>query len=1270
MIATVGFARITVMTNHRHPARRFRPSFGNFRGVAALLAMVGTCGVGILSTLAAEAPPPVLASTTHSDSYLPTYAFDGLPETRWASAPGASLPDWLQVDLGKPCRQTGVVVEWEAAFAKSYEIQLSDDGSTWRAVVTKTDGRAGRETCSFAEQSARFVRILCLKHGPHPLSSIFEVTFTRPDAQSALTDIRGRLAALERAKDLALRDSLANHGVREIVFALRRFHPEGHWYANIGYYANNPDNKLYYPFGRLCKLDTATGNLTVLLDDPQGGVRDPAIDYDARKVLFSYRKGGTDCYHLHEINLDGSGLKQLTDGPHDDIEAAYLPDGGIVFVSTRCNRWVNCWSTQVATIHRCDADGSNIRQLSANLEHDNTPCVLPNGQLLYQRWEYIDRSQVDYHHLWTMNPDGTGQMVYYGNQRPPGVYIDARPVPGTDDVLMIHSPGHGQTEHAGAVALVTNRYGPDEPNALRNVTQGGSFRDPYPLDKDTYLVAQGTRILCQNLKGKSVEIYRVPEELAKQGVQANEPRPVLARPREPSGAARVDLSKRNGRLLLANAYDGRNMAGIPQGSIRKLLVMESLPKPVNFTGGMDPLTYGGSFSLERILGTVPVEDDGSANFEVPANRSLFLIALDAEGNSVKRMQSFLTVMPGEVASCVGCHENRTSPPPPIGSKLAFVRPASTIEPIADIPDVFDFPRDIQPILDRHCVPCHNPDRPEGGIALDGDHGPFYSHSYVALTVHKQFVDGRDQARSNYPPYALGATASPLMKKLDGAHHKVKLPALDQRKIRYWIESAAPYIGTYAGLGTGCIGGYGANQQVDNNDSGWPESKAAAEAINRRCATCHQGPIRLPRNLSDEQDVSFWRPDWNDPALPWSRHFVFNLTRPDKSMMLLAPLAKAAGGRSACKTILPDGRRGEAAEVFKDRADPDYRAILAMVQAGRRRLDEVKRFDMPGFQPRADYLREMKRFGILPAAFDPAKERVDPYQLDRRYWDSLVPKPVPAGSERPGHGLLSCDVDTSEITKYNAAGDPVWVYSQVRPIDAWPMPDGAVLVAYLPSPLTADKGGVRLIGAAKQTLLDFPYDDEIMSCQPMPNGNILINECKAGRITEIDRQGRPCRSFEVQAKGKGHQTARFIRLTPQQTVLVGECYSNKLREYDLAGAMVREWDVAMAYSASRLANGNTLVSGYHPASLTEFDPSGRVTWSLTAADLPAALNIRNFCEATRLANGNTIIACSSRGANPGERVVLLEVSPDKQVVWKRMEASRTRETTALKLLTDP
>ncbi len=183
-------------------------------------------------------------------------------------------------------------------------------------------------------------------------------------------------------------------GVEEIVFAARSILPE-HWYANIGYWAADRCQPMYGKFGKLCKLNLRTGKLTLLIDDPQGSVRDPAVHYDGKRILFSYRKGGTENYLLYLINSDGGGLRRITEGKFDDYEPCWLPDGGIAFVTTRARRWVNCWSTQVGNIWRCDADGGQMRPLSANIEHDNTPWVLPDGRILYTRWEYIDRSQVN-----------------------------------------------------------------------------------------------------------------------------------------------------------------------------------------------------------------------------------------------------------------------------------------------------------------------------------------------------------------------------------------------------------------------------------------------------------------------------------------------------------------------------------------------------------------------------------------------------------------------------------------------------------------------------------------------------------------------------------------------------------------------------------------------------------------------------------------------------------------------------------------------------------
>ena len=369
---------------------------------------------------------------------------------------------------------------------------------------------------------------------------------------------------------------------------------------------------------------------------------------------------------------------QLTDGAYDDIEPTYLPDGDIVFVSTRCKRWVNCWLTQVAIMYRCDAHGQNIRPISSNNEQDNTPWPLPDGRLLYTRWEYVDRSQVHYHHLWTANPDGTAQMTWYGNLHPGTVMIDAKPIPGSDKVVASFSPGHGQREHAGEITIVDPSAGPDAQSFARPVSRGNQFRDPWAFSENCFMAAVGPTLVVMDGTGAQQEIFKLPEADLQAGMQLHEPRPLLPRPRERIIPDRVDPRAATGRLVLADIYNGRNMAGVKRGEIKKLLVLETLPMPIHYTGGMEPISYGGTFTLERLVGTVPVEEDGSAYLELPALRSFFFVALDKNDLSVKRMQSFLTVQPGETTSCVGCHEQRTQAPRP--RRHAARRAAPPAEP--------------------------------------------------------------------------------------------------------------------------------------------------------------------------------------------------------------------------------------------------------------------------------------------------------------------------------------------------------------------------------------------------------------------------------------------------------------------------------------------------------------------------------------------------------------------------------------------------------------
>ncbi len=541
-------------------------------------------------------------------------------------------------------------------------------------------------------------------------------------------------------------------------------------------------------------------------------------------------------------------------------------------------------------------------------------------------------------------------MVYYGNMYGGTVMLDAKPIPNSRKIVSIFSPGHGRKEHAGQIAIVDNDAGPDDRSRVQYINAAnGNYRDPYPLSEDLFLVAEDNRLLLIDSNGLTQQIYRTDNR----AMMLHEPRPLRARPREPVIESRSNQSSSTGRLILSDVTRGRNMEGVKRGDIKKLLVLETLPKPINFSGTMEPISLDGTFTLPRILGTVPVEPDGSAYMEVPALRALFFVALDENDMSVKRMQSFTSVTPDETSSCIGCHEPRTKAPHVTSRLMALDRPASRITPIADMPDVFDFPRDIQPILDAHCVECHNYDqRPQADLPLVSDRGAWFSHGYVGLMSRGLVAHGRD-ADGNRPPRTIGSSASRLMQLINDNHEGVSLSTTERKKVRLWIDSGAPYAGTYASLGTGMV-----HVRISDN------------VLARRCVGCH-------KNRLDGGKLSL--------QLKYHEQLLTNLSRPAKSPLLLAPLAQQAGGWGLCTS---ETTESASQSVFATIEDPDYQALLASIVAGKSGLDRIKRFDMPGFRPNEHYIREMKRYGILSNTFDPAVDPIDVYQTDQAYWHSF------------------------------------------------------------------------------------------------------------------------------------------------------------------------------------------------------------------------------------------------------------------------------------------
>ncbi|MDO5310140.1 MAG: hypothetical protein Q4G03_11715 [Planctomycetia bacterium] len=1008
----------------------------------------------------------VEASSEYSDSYSAMAAVDGyVPEPKSHSdsdhawcVRGEQVGDKASFTLrwNEPVDASCLVYYGRTGSAmleetfRNYELYLNDAAEP----VAKGEFELvhGPQFIDFPEQKVSEIRLQFLSgyHGGLNWgASEIAVFKTRP----SIEELNERVTPEQAQGVVDLRNDYfeLDDPAEEIVYCTRKPATDPHWYANYGYYA---DNSCRYPFplgsgGGLYAYNVKTGQTRTIFEDPQGNIRDPQVHYDGKQILFSYLPAGKYHFSLFVINSDGSGLRQLTgigeDAPlqlpegvepstdsaarasaaplgyhrdfappgWDDYEPTWLPDDSIVFCSTRAKRYVQCWLTQVGTLYRLYPDGT-LRALSCNIEQDNTPRVLPNGQIIYMRWEYVDRSQVNYHHLWTMGQDGTRQMVFYGNLNPGTSMLEPKPIPNADGgkIVCTFSPWHGFPEHYGYVTVVDPRLGPDAPEGAKRVSKKRHYSDPYAFDERLFMACNYDRLVLMDDRGRESTLFQLPEEQREAGFWVNEPQPLAPREREPLLSDSTNYNDPMGTIAMANVYHGRKMADVPVGTIKKLLVYETLPKPIHYSGGMDLMSFYGTFTLERLLGSVPVTPEGAAYFRVPANRPIFFLAMDENDRCVKRMHSFTSVMPGERLSCVGCHENRTETVADDEHnrllKLMERAPAE-IEPIDDVPDVYSFTRDVQPILDRYCLECHNPDREEGGFNISGHWSPMYTIGYAQMSWLQLFGDNRNRAQSNFEPYEIGSGSSRLLQMIREGHAGVQMDPKDYKILSYWIDAGANYAGTYAAELSGGIGYYLENTPV-HNEQAWPETKAMHEAITRRCDTCHTpidqekgfGRYDLytdnysPRNPHEATD-SFIPHDLAQANGRYSRFEIFDLSYPEMSKVLRAPLARDAGGLGKCQAA-----SGQV--VFADVNDPDYQTILSALQRGRRYIiEEDNRPEMlvpsenngpdcpQRYVPRWAYLREMIRYGLLPVDCDP-NATYDPYQLDRIYWESLWYRP--------------------------------------------------------------------------------------------------------------------------------------------------------------------------------------------------------------------------------------------------------------------------------------
>ena len=594
------------------------------------------------------------------------------------------------------------------------------------------------------------------------------------------------------------------------------FFPSAYGEYNDGY---------YQPGGALKTFDPETGAVATLLETSTGVIRDPDVHFDGDRIVFSMRQNASDSYHIYEINADGSGLTQLTSMEDvDDLDPIYMPSGKIVFTSTREPKYIPCNRHISANLYSMDADGANINQLARSTLFEDHASLMPDGRILYSRWEYVDRNFGNAQGLWTCDPDGTGHAVYFGNNTAsPGGVVDGRAVPGTQQVICTFTSCHDRPW--GAIAIIDHRKGTDGAEPVVRTWPAGlenwvgntygfdkfkqtpiKYEDPWPLvDPDTGV--GGRYFLCSRQgSGEHMALYLLDIEgyeilLHDEGagmVGCYDPMPLAPRPRPHDVTVHRSYNGQDGRFLVLDAYEGTHMDGINPGEVKYLRVVEAPEKPMwtlsvwNGDGYEGPAMNWHDFCNKRILGTVPVEADGSAHFNCPPNTFVFFQLLDENKRMLHSMRTGTVVQPNESQSCIGCHDDRGSAPAAYGASmpLAALRGPS---PMDDEPELFNYLTEVQPVWDANCMACHD----WGGSAatdlvLAGDKGLFFNASYTELW-RKGFTGAIGAGPADIQQAkSWGSHASPLMAALLAGHHGVSLTAEELERVATWIDLNAPY----------------------------------------------------------------------------------------------------------------------------------------------------------------------------------------------------------------------------------------------------------------------------------------------------------------------------------------------------------------------------------------------------------------------------------------------------------------------------------------------
>ena len=593
-------------------------------------------------------------------------------------------------------------------------------------------------------------------------------------------------------------------------------------YATLA--ADHSGTRLYFAFAEVRPVDRPhrTGSDWKIL--PSADQVPPPLNYYSPD---------RSAFHLFAVDADGGELRRLTSGCEDDFDPCPLPNGDLIFMSSRRGGFCRCDNPfepiPTHTLHRLDQATGAVRTLSWHETNEWHPALLNDGRIVYCRWDYVDRSAAHFHGLWVSNPDGTNPRILFGNYtKDISACFQPRSIPGSNRIAFIAGAHHANV--GGSLVIVDParvrldpETGEDCFESLERLTPevcfpetsegwpSSFYHSPWPLSEDHFLVAfsfdplpgMGSGVLSDSETGiyyfdrfGNLELlYRQPGHCCVGAV------PLARRLAEPGIPVQRDESLGDeGEFILADV--NWSLLPFPEGRpIRELRIFQVLPKETTHIANLPRIGYANAESARMLLGTVPVESDGSAYFRAPAGKPLYFQAVDAQGRAVQTMRSVTYLQAGERIGCVGCHEPMHATPPrhPL---LATLRPPSAIRPGVDGTRPLSFPRLVQPVLDRHCVRCHDG---RGGAdhaepALTGEVADQFTRSYQSLRPFVRWYEwgGQSIHETVSLPGRCGADASPLTSILGDERHRphLDIPDDDRRRLDLWLDANAPFYGTY------------------------------------------------------------------------------------------------------------------------------------------------------------------------------------------------------------------------------------------------------------------------------------------------------------------------------------------------------------------------------------------------------------------------------------------------------------------------------------------